>query len=156
MTRITPDLLNDTLNLIQLARETALARGKQEQAERLSPVVNNLRNLVGAARQQPAQPPISNANPDQAQNSAASLVNGLMAQSDFQTLLNAVQSKPASVSPNTSPAERYQVISSMSAAGMPDVDIARHMGLTRDDVRMILNLGGAAQSDRRSFSQVQK
>ena len=35
MPKITPDLLNDTLSLIQIARETALAKGSQEQAEQL-------------------------------------------------------------------------------------------------------------------------
>lgn len=131
MSKITPDLLNDTLNLVQLARETALARGNKAQAERLAPVADNLRSLVTTARQpKPAQPSV-----------------GLMGQSDFQTLLAAVQSAPRLAAQPAAPTERNQIVTAMSAAGMADMDIARHLGLTREEVRLILNLSKANQSN---------
>ena len=40
---------------------------------------------------------------------------------------------------------RRQVVKAMEAGGMSDVDIARQMGMTRDEVRMILSLN---QSNR--------
>jgi hypothetical protein len=166
MTRISPYLLNDTLSLVQLARETALAHGKQAQAERLTPVAENLRTLVSNSRQSQQTAPAA----------------GIMAQSDFQTILAAlgggaqtaapasvqnssqgssIQSMAANTQSTTTPAnvtnttvkaysslqtnsginsslERNQVVSAMSAAGMADVDIARQMGMARDEVHLIL------------------
>jgi hypothetical protein len=123
MTKISPELLNDTLNLVQLAREMALARGKEAQAEKLTPVEENLRNIVSSARQPKAEPHA-----------------GLMAQRDFQTLLNAVQSRPQTTQA-ADQADRNQIVKSMSAAGMADLDVARQMGITRDEVRLILSTG---------------
>lgn len=51
MTKITSGLLNDTLNLIQLARETALRSGRQAQASRFAPVEQNLQKAVTTARE---------------------------------------------------------------------------------------------------------
>jgi hypothetical protein len=124
MTKISSDLLSDTLNLVQLARETALARGNQTQAERLKPVADNLNDLVTSAR----QPKASSPHPF------------LIGQPDFQTLLQIVQESPKA-SETQSFAERGQVINAMAAAGMADVDIARHMGITRDEVHLALDLG---------------
>jgi hypothetical protein len=125
--RISPDLLTDTLSLIQLARETALARGQQAQAERLNPVAENLQSLVGAARQPQPAAPTSNAG-------------GVMGQSDFKALLAAAQTPAAAPSPSSA-AERNQIISALSAGGMGEIDIARQLGLARDEVRLVLNLG---------------
>lgn len=133
MNRINPSMLNDTLNLVQLARETALAGGKAEQARRLSPVVDDLRSLVSQSRE---------AQPAKTTNASAS---GLMAQSDFRTLLAATSKQaahPAAVpaTSSASGAERNQIISAMSAGGMSDLDIARQMGIAREEVQMILSI----------------
>jgi len=137
MSKVTPILLNDTLNLIQLARETALAGGKAEQAKRLTPVVNEMRNLVATARDPQAAAPA-------ASNHAASPVapppSGLMGQNDFRALL-AASAKPASAGFSAPvAAERNQVVSAMAQGGMSELDIARQMGMTRDEVQMILSI----------------
>jgi len=124
---IIPGLLSDTLNMVQLARETALVQGKQAQAQKLSPVVEDLKTLVNSSRENhpPAQP------------------TGMMAQNDFQTLLNAAKSVPASqrIMPATNIAERNQMVQAMAGGKMSDVDIARQMGMTREEVRLILSIG---------------
>ncbi len=48
---IIPGLLNDTYNLVQLARESALVQGKASQASKLTPVVDDLKNLVKTSNQ---------------------------------------------------------------------------------------------------------
>ena len=50
MAPISPDLLNDTLSLISLAREAALAKGNQAQADRFAPVAKELHSLVNETR----------------------------------------------------------------------------------------------------------
>jgi DNA-binding NarL/FixJ family response regulator len=131
MNTITPNLLNDTLNLVQLVRETALAKGNQTQAERLSPVVSNLKNLVQTAQE-------SNSLP---------VSSSLMSQDDFRTMLSTLQQKtqPVKVNQESSLVERNRAINGMSAGGMADIDIARQMGLTREEVRTVLNLSQASR-----------
>jgi hypothetical protein len=113
--------------MVQLARETALVQGKQAQAQKLSPVVEDLKTLVNTSRENhpPSQP------------------TGMMAQNDFQTLLNAAKSVPASqrIMPANNIAERNQMVQAMAGGKMSDVDIARQMGMTREEVRLILSIG---------------
>ncbi len=126
MSKIAPLLLNDTLNLIQLAREVARIRGQQAQAERLSPLVEGLRQVVSQAQ----QPPTSNAS-------------GILAQDDFKTLLAKVQSQPQTTTPappSSAPTERARMVLLMAEGGMTDLDIARHLGMTRDEVQLVLSL----------------
>jgi hypothetical protein len=132
MNTISSNLLSDTLNLIQLARETALNKGNQSQAERLSPVVTNLRNLVKTTQ----EPRLSTTS------------TGLMAQDDFRTLISAAQQKSPQSNqiPQSSPTERNQIINAMAAGGMGDIDIARQMGMTRDEIRLVLNLNQVSKS----------
>jgi DNA-binding NarL/FixJ family response regulator len=124
MEKIQNNLLTDTYNLLQLARETARLRGSQNQAEKLSPVVDQLKTLV---TQQSFVAPLK--------------PTGIMAQDDFQTMLN-LRKEP---SQNTvvDARERNQVISSMAAGGMQDLDIARQLGVSRDEVRMVINLANS-------------
>lgn len=124
MEKIQNNLLTDTYNLLQLARETARLRGSQNQAEKLSPVVDQLKTLV---TQQNVVAPVK--------------PTGIMAQDDFQTMLK-LHKEP---SQNTviDARERNQVISSMAAGGMQDLDIARQMGVSRDEVRMVINLANS-------------
>jgi hypothetical protein len=128
MEKIQNSLLNDTYNLVQLARETARLRGSQQQAEKLSPVVDQLKTLVTQQRS------VSAAQP-----------TGILAQDDFKSLM-AVQ-KSSSSSNLTDAKERNQVITAMASGGMKDVDIARQMGMPRDEIRMVLNL--ATSNSRR-------
>lgn len=131
MSTITASLLNDTLNVIALARETALARGGQAQADRLTPVVEGLRSAATAARQpKPA---------DSAAASAAVQPTGTLAQADFQSLLAAAQKAPLTSAPAASSTQdRAQVAAAMSAGGMGEVDIARQLGISREEVRLML------------------
>lgn len=124
MDRIQNNLLSDTLNLVQLARETARMRGSQQQAEKLAPVVSHLKTLV---TQQSA--PI------------ATEPTGILAQDDFQNLLSI--DKKSGAGQLTDARERNQVILAMASGGMADVDIARQMGMPRDEVRMVVNLANS-------------
>jgi len=123
---IIPGLLHDTLSLVQLARESALAQGKEAQAGKLTPVVDDLKNLVH--------------NSNQPRNPAP--VSGVMAQSDFQKLLDAAKTVSGNqkVPSMTNIAERNQMVRAMTASNMLEVDIARQLGMTREEVRMITSL----------------
>jgi hypothetical protein len=136
MASISSVSLNDTYRLVQLARETALVQGRTEQAKRLTPVVEEMRELVKTKPQV-----------------ATVAVGGMMQQSGFQKLLEVSQaSKPASnemsvqTSVNTI-MERNRMVMAMSSADMNDVDIARQMGMTRDEVRMIVSVNRFAYSN---------
>lgn len=125
MSKITPLLLNDTLNLIQLVRETARIQGQEAQVKRLSPLVEGLRQVVTQAQQPPAT------------------ASGTMAQDDFRTLLATVQSASQKAAPaalSSSPAERSQMVLMMADGGMSDLEIARHLGMTREEVQMVLSI----------------
>lgn len=134
MDRIQSNLLNDTYNLVQLARETARLQGSQSKLEKLGPVVSQLQTLVtNEQTRMPAE------------------TDGIMAQDDFKTLLTAKPVKVPAAS-SVSVNERNQVITSMALGGMNEIDIARQMGMTRDEVRMFLNLNpgnSSASSARR-------
>lgn len=125
MSRISSDMLSNTLNLIALTRQTALAKGKEALAEKVAPVETKLRELVYESRQS-------------GQSSSGSAV---MAQSDFQKLLSVKKSEVLPKSEATSAVERNQVISAMAAGGMSDLDIARHMGVSREEVQVVISLG---------------
>jgi DNA-directed RNA polymerase specialized sigma24 family protein len=127
MNKISPVMLNDTLNLIQLARETARQQGQKAQAERLSPLVDGLRSVAQSAQE----------------NQPIARPSGVLAQDDFKTLLSAAQSAPqtgAARPAMTSAAERSQMAVMMASGGMSDMEIARHMGMTRDEVQLILSV----------------
>ncbi len=133
MPKITPNLLNDTLNVVALAREMALTRGGQAQAERLTPVVDGLRDVVNTARAL-SQPPAP---------SAPTQPTGVLAGDDFQALLAASQAaNPAAPTTTSAPTDRGQVAAAMAAGGMGEVDIARHLGATREEVRLMLSVSG--------------
>lgn len=127
MSNTIPGLLSDTLNMVTLARETALVLGKNNQANKLTPVVEELRTAVTTAK-----------NP-----SLPAEATGMMAQSDFQTLLNVAQkSTPSERSiPSLGISERNMIVKAMAEGSMPDVDIARQLGMTRDEVNLVLNMG---------------
>jgi hypothetical protein len=126
MSNVSPTLLNDTLQLVQLAREVALSKGAQAQADRLSPVVKDLRTLVNKTQetQSPAAP------------------TGILAQSDFQSLLQVAQKKNATsvAYQGQSSTEKSQMVQAMAAGNMSEVEIARQLGMTREEVRLVLSL----------------
>lgn len=124
MERIQNNLLNDTYNLVQLARETARLRGSEKQAEKLTPVVGQLKTIVNQQRE-----------------AAASQPSGILVQDDFRRLME-VQ-KSASSIPHSDSNERNKVITAMATGGMQDVDIARQMGMSRDEIRMVLNMANS-------------
>jgi hypothetical protein len=119
--------LVDTFNVIQLARETALAKGAQDQAKRLTPVVEGMHSLV---TQSPATSTTPGAN------------SGVMGQDDFRQLLNVAQSKSTTLSGNNTQrvVERNQMIQSMAAANMSELDIARQLGISREEVGLVLSM----------------
>ena len=143
MSKITSDLLYDTLNVIQLARETAISHGKAAQAERLAPVADNLRDLVASSRQSPS--PASSAD--------------LMSQPELRFLLSrsSVRSAPT-LNRSTPAAETHGVIQAMSAGGMNDLDIARHVGMTREEVHLVLAMNRSSGPVTRNHptTEVQK
>jgi hypothetical protein len=167
MSKTSPVMLNDTLNLIQLARETARLQGKQGQAETLKPVVDGLRSLVGgSAPGSPATPTAKSASPLSGSAAPARLESrgGVeMAQADFRVLLEAAARPPAApasalpglsqpaltpafrlqTSPTTATLDRHGIIAAMASGGMTDLDIARQMGMTREEVRIIMQLENA-------------
>jgi hypothetical protein len=124
MSGLTPILLNDTLNVVALARETALARGLQDQADRLSPVVDGLRTVAVAARDsRPALAP-----------------SGPLAGDDFRALLEAAQAPRAEPADDSTSLDRSHVAVAMAAGGMNEIEIARQLGVARDEVRLMISL----------------
>ncbi len=124
--------LEDSLYVLQLARETALAKNRQAQANRIDPVVEGMRGVVANSYQTQAPTPAP----------------GMMGQSDFKALLDVAKSRtdgPASVSSLSSAMERNRLIGAMSEANMSDVDIARQFSMSREEVQLILS---AQQKDR--------
>ncbi len=120
--------LENTLYMIQLARETALAKGRDQDAARLGPVVDGMRDLVASSRQDAAKAPEP---------------KGMFAQQDFKTLLSATQqrSEPGVETVSSGSAlERGRMVQAMAGANMSDVDIAFQLGMTRDEVRLILSM----------------
>ncbi len=129
MDNISPILLRDTLNLIQLARETARTHGIQSQAEKLEPVVDELQALV---KTQVISEPV-NTTP-----------TGILAQPDFEFLLNTTREEKLDSTGEI--LQRNRMVMAMSEGGMNDVDIARQFGMSRDEVRTIVSLNQQGNS----------
>ncbi len=125
MTNISRVSLEDSLYVLQLARETALAQNRQTQAKRMGPLVEEMRGLV-------ANPPQTTTPPS----------TGVMGQTDFKTLLNISQEKSTqsqSVDSVSSVLERNRLIGAMAEANMSDVDIARQFSMSREEVQLVLS-----------------
>lgn len=125
MTNISRVSLEDSLYVLQLARETALAQNRQTQAKRMGPLVEEMRGLV-------TNPPQTTTPPS----------TGVMGQTDFKTLLNISQEKATqtqSVDSISSVLERNRLIGAMSEANMSDVDIARQFSMSREEVQLVLS-----------------
>ena len=119
--------LEDSLYVLQLAREAALAQNRHAQAKRMIPVVEEMHSLVASGYQQ---------------TQTASPGLGVMGQSDFKALLNVAQSraKPSpAIASTASILERNRLIGAMSEARMTEIDIARQFSMTREEVHLILS-----------------
>ena len=126
MSNISKVSLEDSLYVLQLAREAALAQNRQAQAKRMAPVVEQMQNLAAPAAQVSTPPS-----------------TGVMGQSDFKALFSVTQSRvnqPASADSTASILERNRLIGAMAEANMTDVDIARQFSITRDEVQLVLEL----------------
>lgn len=145
MSIITDNLLNDTLTLLQLAKETAQIRGQTKQADLLTPVADDLQSLVTSANQTKSTTHVSSSPKIEANTE-------LLGQEDFKTLLSVVQNKESSTSNQvsdifTSPTnDRNHIISAMVQGGMSILDISRQMGMTRDEVQMFISMTNPTQS----------
>lgn len=117
-------LLNDTINLFSLAREVALEHGEHEKAERLTTVINQLRQLSPSTSQAKSSLPKEESNV-------------LMEIRRDSSALE--QSNPLSFG-NTSINDRNRMILVLSAGGMTDIEIAKQLGITQEEVRIILRL----------------
>lgn len=129
MSSISRVSLEDTLNLIQLARETALARGKETQASLLVPVMKEMRTLA-ATHRTVERPMIAPSN-------------DILGQSDFRRLLEVTQSRmqpDPQAQELKSAMERNRLIVAMSDGAMADVEIAKQFGITREEVRLVLSV----------------
>jgi len=126
MSNIPKVSLEDSLYVLQLARETALAQNRQAQAKRMMPVVDEIRSLVST-------PPQTTLPPS----------TGVMGQSDFRALLDVTQARvnqPPTVDSAASVMDRNRLIGAMAEANMSDVDIARQFSITREEVQLVLNV----------------
>jgi len=134
MEKINNSLLNDTLKLMQLAREAARQRGVKDQANQLDPVIDRLQTLANPGSEKTEERPA-----------------GVLAQSDFKLLMQVVNNEQTNQSPIQNLQERNKMVNSMSAGGMSELDIAKYLGITRDEVRTILNISNSSLRDRRSI-----
>ncbi len=156
MNNVSSVLLSDTLKLIQLARETARIQGQPEQAEKLKPVVDQLKTLAEGSNRTNAMTNTTKTPPPSAPASGS-----ILAQDDFKTLLAAVQKHqnqpPQSVSPAalrpTSSLERNQIVVSMASGGMNALEIARQMGMTIDEVNLVIRLHQKSTESRKEVSE---
>jgi hypothetical protein len=121
MTRITPPILNETLNLLLIARETARANGSQEQVEKLTPVVNGIQELVVA--QQGDKP--------------AERLGEISRESNFRKLLEVAQEREAGN--HSSPLEKAYIVKAMAEGGTPELDIARQLRISQEEVQLIIS-----------------
>lgn len=93
----------------------------------MNPVVEQMRGLVANANQSPTTAPST----------------GVMGQSDFKALLNVAASRTneeRATESTSSVAERNRLVGAMAQANMSEVDIARQFGMSREEVRLILNV----------------
>lgn len=118
------DLLKNTLTLVRLARETAVARGRTAQVERFTPLVDDLKKVVENVQDPSGTSPVSTA----------------IAQNDFRSLLSVMSSQQKVSSQTVAPAERNQIVVALAAGGMSEIDVARRMSMTLDEVRTLLQI----------------
>ncbi|MBI9047898.1 MAG: hypothetical protein JEZ00_00645 [Anaerolineaceae bacterium] len=135
MIGINTNLLSDTLNVVQIAQETALRRGNDLQADRMQPVVEKLRSILTKERSAAPIEPSSE-----------------MKESSFKTLMSLKEQQvDGNVSSTIPMEEKQRIVTALSAGGMGETDIAKQLGVARDEVRMIVNLSEMNSVQRRSI-----
>lgn len=124
MIGINTNLLSDTLNVVQIAQETALRKGNEVQANKMQPVVEKLRSILTQERSAAPIEPSSE-----------------MKESSFRTLMSLnKQKQDGKISSNLPVEEKHKIVSALASGGMSETDIAKQLGVARDEVRMIVNL----------------
>jgi hypothetical protein len=112
-------MLNDTLYLFSMARETARLQGSTAQVDRLTPVVEGLREIVSSTK-----------------TSQSEVSNSSMNQDGIRELLTFLQGSNAEAGRHE-PENRSVMISAMLAGGMPEIEVARQLGVSHEEVRII-------------------
>ena len=142
--------LEDTYHLIQLAREAALAQGRKAQAEQLKPVMEEMRSLVDIEKASQAVASDAVA-PEATASDAAASDAALSRQPGFQKLLelSRMQTPPETNRVAANPGDRNRLIQAMAAADVSTLDIARQLGMTRDEVNLVVETGRKAGVNRR-------
>ena len=110
--------LEDTYHLIQLARDAALAQGRKAQADKLKPVIDEMRSLV-----------------DIEKSSAFRSTAQAREQQAFPL------SAPADHALGRTDFDRNRLVQAMAAADVPALDIARQLGMSRDEVNLVIETG---------------
>ena len=124
MIGINTNLLSDTLNVVQIAQETALRRGNDAQANKMQPVVDKLRSILTKERSAAPIEPSSE-----------------MKESSFKTLMSLKEQQlDGTVSSSIPVEEKHKIVNALASGGMSETDIAKQLGVARDEVRMIVNL----------------
>ena len=129
MSRISSSMLSNTLNLVALAREAALAGGKPVQAQDLAPAEDGLRAAAESARKVVAPSAV-----------ATGFDPGLQALLALRPNTTSTPTTTA-VQATTQAADRLGAAQAMSAGGMSELDIARHLGASREEVQLWLSVG---------------
>lgn len=122
------DIISQTMRILQLAHEGALAKGQQDKAQQLSQALSEFENVIATRQKKTAEP--------------APVAAPIASQVDFQRLLNAAQPDSGRVSSpiGLSAQDRQHAVLAMAASSMSEVDIARQLGMTREEVRLIIGV----------------
>lgn len=123
MSEISSDMLQNTLQMISLARQSAVNQGQNQKAEMIAPVEERLRKIVEPPRENTGMP------------AAAPVARD----TGFQHLL-AVKAQQQTTPSAGYDQDRNHIIQSMAAAGMSAVEIARQMGITSEEVDIVVQL----------------
>ncbi len=149
MDRMISDLLNDTLNVVQLARQASLACGNADRAGKLSSIAEGLHKVVSNANSNPSS---SSTAQDQAFDDDKFLI--------FQKSIESKQhpgrnnASTSFYNSTISNVERASMVMAMVSGGMDEMGIARQLGMTRDEIRGLLSLNQPATSQGRATSGV--
>jgi transcription initiation factor IIE alpha subunit len=131
---INTNLLSDTLNVVQIAQETALRRGNEAQANKMQPVVEKLRSILTKERSAAPIEPSSE-----------------LKESSFKTLMSLKEQQlDGTITSNIPVEEKHKIVNALASGGMSETDIAKQLGVARDEVRMIVNLSEMSPTTWRS------
>ena len=127
--KTSPEMLDATYNLMALAHETAMACGKESQAAELADLVANLRSIA---------------------MSAAARDSGVVQDprdSDFEKLLR-MEATSLDQTADLSVRSKMQSAQILARQGVSEINIARKLGVSREEVRLILTVGDPGEQER--------